>query len=109
MIPRKGEEAKPYLAKWTLTKDGQKKYGGWKEEGMDHFYTLQDTLEEIRKNDEANDKSFQKYCMKIVRDLHQIPEDATDPTTAANAKKGSRTPTPPAIDPAKRKVRCRKE
>ena len=37
MIPRKGEEAKPYLAKWTLTKEGQKKYGGWKDDGMDRF------------------------------------------------------------------------
>ena len=76
---------------------------------MLHQNQQQDTLEDIRKNDEANDKSFQKYCMKIVRDLHQIPEDAADPTTAANAKKRSRIPTPPAIDPAKRKVRRRKE
>jgi len=30
-IARTGEEAKPFEAKWTLTKEGQKKYGGWKD------------------------------------------------------------------------------
>ena len=108
MIPRKGEEAKPYLAKWTLTKEGQKKYGGWKDDGMDRFCEIQDALDKIRSDDEANDKSFQKYCMKIVRHLHKIPEDATDPSDA-NAKKRSRAPSPPPIDPAKRKVRRRRE
>ena len=49
VIPRKGEEAKPYLAKWTLTKEGQKKYGGWKDDGMDRFCEIQDALEKILK------------------------------------------------------------
>lgn len=107
-IPRKGDAAKPYLAKWTLTKEGQKKYGGWKEEGMERFGTLQDALEEIRKKDEEDDKVKQRYCMKIVRALHNIPEDAEDPSTATS-KKRSRTPTPPPIDPSKRKVKRRSE
>lgn len=107
-IPRRGDAAKPYLAKWTLTKEGQKKYGGWKEAGMDCFGSLQDALEEIRKKDADADRAKQKYCMKIVRALHKIPDDAEDPSTATS-KKRSPTQPPPQIDPTKRKVKRRKE
>lgn len=76
---------------------------------MERFGELQDAIEEIRKFDEQNGKAKQEYCKKIVRALHKIPEDVTDPAEVANAKKRSRTPTPPPVDPNKRKVKRRKE
>lgn len=76
---------------------------------MERFGELQDAIEEIRKLDEQNGKAKQEYCKKIVRALHKIPEDVTDPAEVANAKKRSRTPTPPPVDPNKRKVKRRKE
>ncbi len=76
---------------------------------MERFGQLQDFIEEIRKLDERNGKVKQQYCKRIVRALHKIPEDVTDPADVANAKKRARTPTPPPVDPAKRKVKRRKE
>jgi len=58
----------------------------------------------MRKVDEANDKVFQKYCRKIMRDLHEIPEDQTTYNGPVQRKKVvSVSPTP--IDPSKRKKR----
>jgi len=58
----------------------------------------------MRKVDEENDKVFQKHCRKIMRELHEIPEDQTTCNGPVQRKKAvSVAPTP--IDPSKRKKR----
>ena len=68
-IARTGVEAKPYEAKWTLTKEGQKKYGGWKEGAYAAYDTYYMLIETLRKHDEAKGFVFQKYCKEIMREL----------------------------------------
>ena len=57
-IPRTGAEAAKYEAKWTLTKEGQRKYGGWADEAYSRFNELLDIVADLRKIDEDNDKAF---------------------------------------------------
>jgi hypothetical protein len=96
-----------FEAKWTLTKEGQKKYGGWKDGAYDRFNELQDTILTIREAEENCDKEFQKYCLRIMRQLHQIPDDKLSwEGPVAKRKKAEEENT--VIDPAKRKkVRIR--
>lgn len=77
-------------------------------EGMDRFGQLQDAIEEIRNKDSANGKAKQEYNKRIVRQLHKIADSCTGPESSSG-KKRARTPTPPPIDPSKRKVKRRKE
>ena len=105
-IPRKGKEAEPFQAKWTLAKEGQKKHGVWSQEAFDRFDSLQSALEEIRSDDEINGKAKQQYCLKIVRELNGIDSPNSD---GSNGKKRAPTPIPAPIDPAQRKVKRRKE
>jgi len=59
----------------------------------------------MRKVDEENDKVFQKYCRKIMRELHELPEDQTKHNGPVRRKKAvALAPIP--IDPSKRKKRC---
>lgn len=66
-----------------------------------------DLVLELRKADEAADKEFQKYCHKIMQELHQIPEDQLTWNGPVHKKKVTVAPTP--IDPTKRKKRRIKE
>ena len=71
-IPRNDEK---FQAKYTLTTDGQKKYGGWKKETYDKYNDLMDWVKEWRKDDEDNDKAFQKYALNITREDLGITAD----------------------------------
>jgi len=58
-------------------------------------------VQDSRKNDEDNDKVFQKHCRKIMRELHNIPEDQLAWNGPVQRKKVTAPPAP--IDPSKRK------
>jgi len=58
-------------------------------------------VQDLRKNDEDNDKVFQKHCRKIMRELHNVPEDQLAWNGPVQRKKVTAPPTP--IDPSKRK------
>jgi len=103
-ISRTGDEAKQFEAKWALTKEGQKKYGGWKDgayRAYDTYYTMIETLHQY---DEANGFAFQKYCQDIMREVHCIPEDQLE--SCKNGRKRVPVPkAPPVIDVTKRRVK----
>lgn len=103
-IPRKGDEAKTFEAKWTLTKEGQRKYGGWAGDGIHRYDALLLEIKQIREADEANGKEFQKYCLKIMRELNKIPENQLTYLGPAKRKKEI-TVSPDVVDPSKRKKR----
>ena len=103
-IPRVGDAAKPYTAKWTLTTEGQRKYGGWKDGAYDAYENYCDFVQKNRELDASTDNSFQKHCLKIVRELHKIPDNELE---EVGGKKRKAKPTPPPADPTKRRVRSR--
>ena len=67
MIPRSGEAAKAYEGKYTLTKDGQKKYGGWHDDAYKKYNEFLKKVVNWRKHEAATGKLLQKYALKIVR------------------------------------------
>lgn len=71
-IPEKGEEAEPFKAKWTDSKCGQVKFGGWADEAYERFEELKAALKKIRADDEANDLATQKYVYTWLRTKHGI-------------------------------------
>ena len=66
-IPRSGEAAKAYEGKYTLTKDGQKKYRGWHDDAYKKYNELLEKVVNWHKDEAATDKPLQKYALKIVR------------------------------------------
>lgn len=103
-IPRTGSQAAKYTALWTLTKEGQRKYGGWLADAIVKYDENIDFLMEFRKNDEKADKEFQKYLLNIMRVAHKIPEDQTTYNGPITRKK---KPEPALPDPSKRKKKKR--
>ena len=58
--------------------------------------------------DKQNDKAFQKYCLKIVREAHKIPDEQTSFDLPKSSKK-KKAAGPPVVDPNKRKIKKRRE
>jgi len=61
-------------------------------------------IRELRSVDEENDKVFQKYCRRIMRELHGIPETQLTYNGPVQKKKAVAA-SPTIIDPSKRKKR----
>ena len=60
---------KEYDGKLTTSKQGQVKFGGWSDVGMDLFNKLQKQVQDLRVNDrDNNDRVFAKYIREILRD-----------------------------------------
>ena len=87
---------KAYDGKLTTSKQGQVKFGGWSDEGMDLFNKLQKQIQDLRVNDrDNNDRVFAKYIREILRDssgcecdtpaLEKIRKDNSD--SGSNSKK----------------------
>ena len=103
-IPRTGDQAAQYSALWTLTKEGQKKYGGWLDDAILKYDENIDFLIGLRKADEQLGKVFQQYLMNIMRETHKIPEGQTSFNGPVTRKKKIEPAVP---DPTKRKKKKR--
>lgn len=104
-IPRKGPEAKEYEAKWTTACQGQVPYGGWKEGAHEAYNEWLKAMAKLRKDDAKNGKQRQRYALKIMRELHEIPDNqkvAPEPNSNNNKKRPAKDPV--EIDPKNRKV-----
>ena len=66
-IPRSGDAAKPFEGKYTLTKDGQKKYGGWHKDAYKKYNEFLEKVVNWRKHEAETGKLIQKYALKIMR------------------------------------------
>lgn len=86
-IPTKGEAAKAHQAKFTNSKCGQVKFGGWSEEAYEFFEEYKTKLQAERKGDKEAQYTQFRAALKLVRDAKGI--EATSP----NNKKRRRKPT----------------
>lgn len=75
-VPRKGDDSTKYDGKFTDAKNGQKKYGGWNQDGFDFFNKVQQQLKTIRESDAANGHQFYKFIYDMLRRINNIVTDA---------------------------------
>ena len=101
-IHRTGDQADKPQAKWTLTTEGQKKYGGWKPEAYDAYDRHYERLEGIRKTDEATGHVTHQCYLDVLRREHQIPADQVE---APGGKKRKTKKAPPPVDPVTKRVK----
>jgi hypothetical protein len=66
-----------FKAKWTDSKNGQVKYGGWNEAAFDRFQHYQEEILNERREDAKNDKAGQKAARELVRQKHNISTQET--------------------------------
>ena len=75
----KEPEAEKHLAKWSDGKEGQVKYGGWKDEAYDRYEKLKKDVKAWRKADEEAGKAGQELAKKLMREKHgkigETPEE----------------------------------
>ena len=91
-IPRSGNSAEKFQAKWTLTNEGQKKYGGWKDEAYDKYNQCLQLVKDWREADVNNGKKFDNYCLKAVREIHGIPDSEKEPGQKGRKRKAKDVP-----------------
>lgn len=91
-IPNKGEEAAPFKARWTDSKVGQVKFGGWDEEAFQAYEAWKKLIREFRK-DQLEKKDNQ--CFRYVRDLIREDHGISSETPADKKKRGKKRKTSP--------------
>lgn len=75
-IPTKGAAALPYKGKFTDSKVGQVKYGGWNEEGFAFFNQMVDRIKNLRSTDKEAGYPMAKYGQSLIRKKHGIRGDS---------------------------------
>jgi len=91
-IPTSGPEAAKFSAKWTDSKCGSKKYGGWTK-ALDAFEEFKLALLTIRNNEKANGGPLYQFAMDLMRSAHNITGDS--PGTKKRTRKTASPPTAP--------------
>lgn len=99
-IPKKGADAAQFAAKYTDSKVGQVKFGGWSPDAYTKFQELIDTIQEARKKDEADGWKRQKYARELVRKVSNTLEDEAATTSSASKKRA-----PPKTGPVEKKLK----
>jgi hypothetical protein len=79
-----------FKAKWTDSKNGQVKYGGWHEAAFDRFQHYQEEILKERQDDAKNGKVGQKAARELVRKKHNI----TAPVQGANKRRTKQSAAP---------------
>ena len=91
--PKKGEsENDAFRAKYTESKNGQVKFGGWSSDAFEVFEKYIDTIQKTRDADAQNENNQQKFVMDLMRKHHDIVEVA--PNSRKRKSKESTTPAP---------------
>jgi len=75
-IPTKGDAALPFKAKWTDSKCGRVKFGGWDPKAYAFFEEVKEKIKTFRTNDASNGFDTQNYALKIMREKHNIAQEA---------------------------------
>lgn len=76
-IPKTGDAAIPFKGKFTDSKLGQVKYGGWSDEGYSYFEQYKTELKTFRRMDKAADYATMKKVLNLVRTEMGITGDGT--------------------------------
>jgi len=95
-IPAKGDAAKPFKAKYTDSKCGQVKFGGWSEEGYALFETYKQQIKDFRTKDKANNWATMRKVLQIVRKKKKITGDGTKKRKRKSRSNGD-APTPKKV------------
>jgi len=104
-VPTTGDDAEKYKAKWTDSKTGQIRFGGWNAEAYDRLEALKTIVEDFRKKDAANSNAGHIYALELMRKHHKITESAPGKKT----KKKKKRKEAPTVDKSKRKLKRLKE
>ena len=76
-----------YQPKYTLSGQGQVKFGGWKDEAYDEFERFKGIITEIRKVDRENGDATFKATLQMVRNKHGITKaNPTEPSKRGRSK-----------------------
>ena len=75
-IPTKGPEALPFKAKWTDSKCGRVKFGGWDVKAYTFFEEVKEKIKTFRTTDASNGFDTQNYLLQLIRDKHGIVQEA---------------------------------
>ena len=67
-IPRKGEEAEPFKAKYSDSKKGQIKYGGWSAEGLKRYNSMITSIVCFRARDRGRHNQMAIYMRKLCQE-----------------------------------------
>lgn len=78
-IPTKGEDSKQFQAKYTNSKGGQVKFGGWSDLGYEAFESYKKTVAKVRETDKKEGNPAQKLALKLMKIHHGIDLDQTVP------------------------------
>jgi len=76
VIPSKGEAALPHKGKWTDPKCGQVKFGGWGKEALEFMSNTEETLFQLREEDQHNNHVKADYYKELIRNKHGISDAA---------------------------------
>lgn len=101
-IPTTGTEAEKFAGKWTNSKVGQVKFGGWDSEAYDQFEDNKKWIVDFRKNDQANGYAAFTYFKDAIRDKNGITGDT--PGQKTKKSKGRKRKAKQPVDKSKRKI-----
>ena len=88
-IPTTGDECLPFKAKWTDSKCGRIKFGGWAPEAYVFYEQTKKEIKHFRTTDAANNFDTQEYALRIIREAHNITAVAPGKKRKRGTKKNS--------------------
>ena len=97
VVPTKGDEALPFKAKWTDSKCGRVKFGGWDAAAYDYFEATKTRIKHFRTTDSANAFDTQNYALALIREKHGIDAEAP----GRKRKRSKKSTTPRQVAPRK--------
>ena len=96
-IPTTGDESAAFKARWTDSKCGRIKFGGWAPEAYVYFEEAKEKIKQFRTVDGANGYDTQEYALKIMREEHNITADGP----GKKRKRGKKSNAPKQAPPRK--------
>ena len=94
-IPVTGDESLPFKAKWTDSKCGRIKFGGWDAEAYTFFEDAKVKVKTVRQNDSANNFETQEFALTLLREKHNITATAPGKKRKRSKKNAVANPTAP--------------
>jgi len=101
-VPVTGPEAKKYKAKWTNSKVGQVKFGGWKDTAYTRFEEIKTWIVDFRKDQAKNKNPLFAYAKDVIRQTNNITGNA--PGAKGSGKKSKKRKTPVILPDSARKI-----
>lgn len=101
-VPTSGDAALPYKAKWTDSKVGQVKFGGWRQDAYDRFEEFKKWIVKFRETQKKKGYPLFKYAKKTIRATNKITADTYG--AKSSGKKAKKRKTVVILDDSARKI-----